>query len=156
MLLLLLLSRFSHARLCATPWMAAHQAPLSLGFSRPDMLLTHSYPEADLRCQCPFSRNQIFAHKKKSHNCFSGVERNNLNKGNKYNKKPVTEQQVILNSEQCNKRGKLMRWQQSHCKIVSDLSHSDETLQWNLLLVTCRNSIIGLIRLICNLLKRWE
>ena len=26
-LLLLLLSRFSRVRLCATPWMAAHQAP---------------------------------------------------------------------------------------------------------------------------------
>ena len=34
MLLLLLLSRFSHVRLCATPEIAAHQAPLSLGFSR--------------------------------------------------------------------------------------------------------------------------
>ena len=33
-LLLLLLSRFSHVWLCATPWMAAHQAPPSLGFSR--------------------------------------------------------------------------------------------------------------------------
>ena len=32
--LLLLLSRFSCVRLCATPGMAAHQAPLSLGFSR--------------------------------------------------------------------------------------------------------------------------
>ena len=31
---LLLLSRFSHVGLCATPKMAAHQAPLSLGFSR--------------------------------------------------------------------------------------------------------------------------
>ena len=68
------------------------------------MLLTYSYLEADLRCQCPFSHNQIFAHKKKSHNCFSGVERNKLNKGNKYNEKPGTEQQVILNSGQCNKR----------------------------------------------------
>ena len=34
LLLLLLLSRFSRVRLCATPWMAAHQAPPSLGFSR--------------------------------------------------------------------------------------------------------------------------
>ena len=34
MLLLLLLSRFSHVRLCATPEMAAHQAPPSMGFSR--------------------------------------------------------------------------------------------------------------------------
>ena len=33
-LLLLLLSRFSHVRLCVTPWTAAHQAPPSLGFSR--------------------------------------------------------------------------------------------------------------------------
>ena len=33
-MLLLLLSRFSHVRLCVTPQMAAHQAPLSLGFSR--------------------------------------------------------------------------------------------------------------------------
>ena len=33
-LLLLLLSRFSCVRLCVTPEMAAHQAPLSLGFSR--------------------------------------------------------------------------------------------------------------------------
>ena len=33
-LLLLLLSRISRVRLCATPEMAAHQAPLSLRFSR--------------------------------------------------------------------------------------------------------------------------
>ena len=33
-LLLLLLSRFSHVWLCATPETAAHQAPLSLGISR--------------------------------------------------------------------------------------------------------------------------
>ena len=33
-LLLLLLSRLSRVRLCATPETAAHQAPLSLGFSR--------------------------------------------------------------------------------------------------------------------------
>ena len=32
--LLLLLSHFSHVRLCVAPWTAAHQAPLSLGFSR--------------------------------------------------------------------------------------------------------------------------
>ena len=34
LLLLLLLSRFSHVRLCATPEMAANQAPPSMGFSR--------------------------------------------------------------------------------------------------------------------------
>ena len=33
-LLLLLLSRFSRVRFCATQWMAAHQAPPSLRFSR--------------------------------------------------------------------------------------------------------------------------
>ena len=33
-MLLLLLSHFSYVRLCATPEMAAHQAPQSLGFSR--------------------------------------------------------------------------------------------------------------------------
>ena len=33
-LLLLLLSHFSHVRLCATPETEAHQAPLSLRFSR--------------------------------------------------------------------------------------------------------------------------
>ena len=33
-LLLLLLSRLSHVQLCATQWTAAHQAPLSLVFSR--------------------------------------------------------------------------------------------------------------------------
>ena len=34
LLLLLLLSHFSRVRLCATPWMAAHEAPPSVGFSR--------------------------------------------------------------------------------------------------------------------------
>ena len=34
MIELLLLSRFSHVRLCATPEMEAYQALLSLGFSR--------------------------------------------------------------------------------------------------------------------------
>ena len=34
LLLLLLLSCVSHVRLCATPWTAVHQVPLSLGFSR--------------------------------------------------------------------------------------------------------------------------
>ena len=34
LLLLLLLSRFSCIQLCVTPQMEAHEAPLSLGFSR--------------------------------------------------------------------------------------------------------------------------
>ena len=32
--MLCMLSRFSRVRLCATPWTADHQAPLSKGFSR--------------------------------------------------------------------------------------------------------------------------
>ena len=35
--LLLLLSGFSRVWLCATPWMATHQAPPSLGFSRQEL-----------------------------------------------------------------------------------------------------------------------
>ena len=42
--LLLLLSRFSHVRLCATPQTAAHQAPLSLGFSRQEHWSGLSFP----------------------------------------------------------------------------------------------------------------
>ena len=34
LLLLLLLSRFSRVRLCATPWTVAHQDPPSMGFSK--------------------------------------------------------------------------------------------------------------------------
>ena len=37
LLLQLLLSRFSRVRLCATPWTAAHQAPLSMGLSRQEI-----------------------------------------------------------------------------------------------------------------------
>ena len=43
-MLLLLLSRFSHVRLCATPEMAAHQAPPSLGFSRQEHWNGLPYP----------------------------------------------------------------------------------------------------------------
>ena len=44
LLLLLLLSGFSHVRLCATPETAAHQAPLSLGFSRQEHLSGLPFP----------------------------------------------------------------------------------------------------------------
>ena len=49
-LLLLLLSRFSRVRLCATPYTAAHQDPPSLGFSRQKHWsgLPSPYPEARL------------------------------------------------------------------------------------------------------------
>ena len=42
--LLLLLSCFSHVRLCAIPQTAAHQAPLSLGFSRQEHWSGLSFP----------------------------------------------------------------------------------------------------------------
>ena len=44
LLLLLLLSRFSRVQLCATPETAAHQAPLSLGFSRQEHWSGLSFP----------------------------------------------------------------------------------------------------------------
>ena len=46
-LMLLLLSRFSRVRLCATPKMAAHQAPPSLGFSRQEHWSGLPFPSPD-------------------------------------------------------------------------------------------------------------
>ena len=40
-------SRFSHVRLCVTPWIAAHKAPLSTGFSRQEY-------KSGLPCPSPF------------------------------------------------------------------------------------------------------
>ena len=42
-IMLLLLSRFSRVQLCATPYMAAHQAPPSLGFSRQEQWVAISF-----------------------------------------------------------------------------------------------------------------
>ena len=44
MLLLLLLSHFSYVQLCATPKTAAHQASLSLGFSRQEYWSGFPFP----------------------------------------------------------------------------------------------------------------
>ena len=59
-LLLLLLSRFSRVRLCATPWTAAHQAPPSLGFSRQEHWSGLPFPspmhvksESEVAQSCP-------------------------------------------------------------------------------------------------------
>ena len=58
-LLLLLLSRFSCVRLCATPEMAAHQAPPSLGFSRQEYWSGLPFPspmhesESEVAQSCP-------------------------------------------------------------------------------------------------------
>ena len=49
-LLLLLLSCFSRVRLCATPWTAAHQAPLSLGFSRQEYWIGLPFPSPMHSC----------------------------------------------------------------------------------------------------------
>ena len=43
-MLLLLLIRFSHVQLCATPWTTAHQAPLSTEFSRQEYWSGLSFP----------------------------------------------------------------------------------------------------------------
>ena len=62
MLLLLLLRCFSHVRLCATPQMATHQAPLSLGFSRQEHWSGLPFPSPMHACMLGhFSRVQLFA-----------------------------------------------------------------------------------------------
>ena len=59
LLLLLLLSRFSRVQLCATPQTAAHQAPLSLGFSRQEHWCGLPFPspmhesESEVAQLCP-------------------------------------------------------------------------------------------------------
>ena len=63
MLLLLLLSHFSRVRLCATPWTAAHQAPLSLGFSRQEHWNGLPFPspvhESEVAQSCPTLRDPM-------------------------------------------------------------------------------------------------
>ena len=56
-LLLLLLSRFSRVWLCATPWTATHQAPLSMGFSRQEQWSRLPFPppmrQSEVAQSCP-------------------------------------------------------------------------------------------------------
>ena len=58
-ILLLLISRFSRVRLCATPDTAAHQAPPSLGFSRQGRWSGLQFPspmhesESEVTQSCP-------------------------------------------------------------------------------------------------------
>ena len=65
LLLLLLLSRFSRVQLCATPQTAAHQAPLSLGFSRQEHLSGLPFPspmhesESEVTQSCPTLRDPL-------------------------------------------------------------------------------------------------
>ena len=61
----LLLSRFSHVRLCSTPQMAAHQAPPSLGFSSQELWNGLSFPspmnesESKVTQSCPTLSNPM-------------------------------------------------------------------------------------------------
>ena len=64
-LLSLLLSRFSRVRFCATPQTAAHQAPLSLGFSRQEHWSGLPFPspmhesESEVPQSCPTLRDPM-------------------------------------------------------------------------------------------------
>ena len=59
-ILLQLLSHFSRVRLCATPWMAAHQAPPSLGFSRQEHWSGLPFPSPMHACMLSrFSRVRL-------------------------------------------------------------------------------------------------
>ena len=53
-----MLSRFSHVWLCATPWTAAHQAPLSTGFSRQEYWSGLPFPSPVL----PLGSGQCLLH----------------------------------------------------------------------------------------------
>ena len=61
--LLLLLSRISRVQLCATPYTAAHQAPLSLGFSRQEDWSGLPFPspmhESEVAQSCPSLSNPM-------------------------------------------------------------------------------------------------
>ena len=60
LLLLLLLSHFSHVRLCETPQMAAYQAPPSLGFSRQEYWSGLPFPSPMNACMLNrFSRVRL-------------------------------------------------------------------------------------------------
>ena len=65
-LLLLLLSCFSRVWLCATPEMAAHQAPLSLGFSRQEYWSGLPFPspmhESEVAQLCPACLFKSYSH----------------------------------------------------------------------------------------------
>ena len=58
-----MLSRFSHVRLCATPWTAAHQASLPTGFSRQEYWSGFPCLSAEMKYNywkkiCPFLRTK--------------------------------------------------------------------------------------------------
>ena len=59
LLLLLLLSCFSRVRLLATPWIAAYQAPPSMGFSRQENWSQVPLPSPIIMLPSRFSRVQL-------------------------------------------------------------------------------------------------
>ena len=59
MCMLLLLSRFSRVRLCATPWTAAHQAPPPMGFSRQEHWSGLPLPSPQYMC-IPWTKDQCY------------------------------------------------------------------------------------------------
>ena len=62
LLLLLLLSRFSCVRLCATPWTAAYQASPSMGFSKQEHWSGLEFPSPDITINLPkFTEIKRFA-----------------------------------------------------------------------------------------------
>ena len=98
--LLLLLSRFSRVRLCATPEMAAHQAPPSLGFSRTEQWSGLPFPspmhesekwkcESEVTQSCPTLSDPMDCSPPGSsvHGIFQARVYKNLKKKNKKNKK---------------------------------------------------------------------
>ena len=50
---MLLLSRFSHIQLCATPWTAAYQASPSMGFSRQEHWSGLPFPSPENSMEVP-------------------------------------------------------------------------------------------------------
>ena len=78
LLLLLLLSRFSRVRLCATPQRAAHQVPLSMGFSRQEywsgLPLLSTFPPPRLWKNC-LSGNRSLVPKKVRNHWLQRLER---------------------------------------------------------------------------------
>ena len=67
----------SHVWLLATPWTAAYQAPLSMGFSRQEYwsgLPLHSPIH-----RYTYERNEMYVHPKNAHNCSSSIICNSQN-----------------------------------------------------------------------------
>ena len=66
------LSCFSHVQLCATPWTVAHQAPLSMGFSRQEYCFSSAqllsrvrflrpHEPQHVRPPCPSSTRKVYS-----------------------------------------------------------------------------------------------